>query len=124
MTLAEQDNLAAFQQDVAGSMSFCLSSAGDPGAPMEDEVESEAENGDVDGWVDEEAVLEGLGVRSCSSEWANRLAAEHEAWMEQLPSLCDAYLAFRSGVELPECSGRDTHSVSLRCIHIDSEYGS
>lgn len=64
--------------------------------------------------------MEALGVPPKSLEWVNRLAGESEAWSQQLPALCDAYLAYCSGSEASMADSGD-QSFSLICIDINAD---
>ncbi|CEL63959.1 hypothetical protein RSOLAG1IB_10942 [Rhizoctonia solani AG-1 IB] len=46
--------------------------------------------------VEELEVIEELGVRTESSEWANRVNSEHQAWKEQIKDLFDEFLEYCS----------------------------
>ncbi|KAG8704171.1 hypothetical protein FRC08_002384 [Ceratobasidium sp. 394] len=124
MSRAEQADLAAFQQEFTGigvdnatpainTADYEEGDGSEPGGLGDD--------GDDDGWVDEEAVNEGIGAVPKSSEWAYRLASEYVAWNESMASLCDAYLQFRSGSPAPEGESDDVQLVSLPCVNLEDE---
>lgn len=119
LTLAQQADLHALQQEISGdyssgSFEYAPDSLSTEEVVDLDDVDS---SGEDDGWEDEMAIIEDLELPQGSQEWTNRLATEHATWLEQLPMLCDAYLGFRSKISTP---GPDSPAkdISVQCINL------
>jgi hypothetical protein len=125
MTLEERSQLANLQQDIVGKGIYSELVDVDSAAAIEDgnegPLDGSSDNEDEAAWEDENVLLEGFGMAPKGSEWCERLMGEHDAWLAQLPVLCDAYLAFRAGVPAPVCDQLEyePHHLSLHCINID-----
>ncbi|KAG9122891.1 hypothetical protein FRC07_000534 [Ceratobasidium sp. 392] len=124
MTTRESADLAALQREVSGSseplLPFDDYQDDFTGLPDDEWVDMEDDQSSV--LTDKPVSLEELGLRTRHSEWSKRLANEHDAWIEQLPALCDAYLAYRSGKSPlePEASNED-RTVKVLCVDIAAE---
>ncbi|KAG8745480.1 hypothetical protein FRC12_014536, partial [Ceratobasidium sp. 428] len=122
MTPAQQEDFATFQAALSGdtiapdlpsaNFDFLRDEGIEPGEDDYDDDEYAA---------DEAAAGEDLGLKPGNKEWEERRQGEHAAWVNQLPTLCDAYLAFRSKT-LPTRESPDEESITkVRCIDMDSE---
>ncbi|KAG8700478.1 hypothetical protein FRC08_004676 [Ceratobasidium sp. 394] len=74
------------------------------------------------GCEEAEAIVEDLGLPPSNTKWKERLSTEHEAWQDQLPALCDAYIAYRTGMGLPGSEGSGTlEAITLVCVDVRDE---
>lgn len=123
MTSTQKADLQAFQHEIEDSTHAMLLTNGDalPGAHDVASDPEHEDGGDSDEWVDEMAIVEGIGLPSNSSSWASRLANEHNAWTEQLTALCDAYLSYRSGAQWMT-DEEASQEISVLCVSIACEY--
>ncbi|KAG9089281.1 hypothetical protein FS749_001456 [Ceratobasidium sp. UAMH 11750] len=120
MTAREHADLVALQHEVSGS--------NEPLAPLdEDHNDDSAAPGDAWEDVDDDdegstsgdkpVSFEELGLPPGRTEWADRLSNEQKAWSGQIPALCDAYLAYHSGVsptEPDDCN----HMINVLCVDL------
>ncbi|KAG9123416.1 hypothetical protein FRC07_014972 [Ceratobasidium sp. 392] len=124
MTTRESADLAALQREVSGSnepfLPFDDYQDNCTGLPDDDWVDMEDDEGSA--LIDKPVSLEELGLPAGRSEWSKRLANEHNAWIEQLPALCDAYLAYRSGKSpLESEASNEDRTVKVLCVDIAAE---
>lgn len=132
MSVDEQEALEAIQREATGSQAGeplvasgtmdTIMSAGDWVDVDEDNVPDDPSNED---YLNDAAIIEDLGIVSDNkaSEWGIRLKNEHNAWMEQLPALCDAYLLFRSQAARAASqpgpdTGTECRTITAQCIDL------
>ncbi|KAG8733227.1 hypothetical protein FRC10_000340 [Ceratobasidium sp. 414] len=121
MTMREQGDLAALQREISGSNELLPpldDDSNDHTALLDNEWE-DVDDDEDSALADKPVSFEELGLPAGRSEWSDRLANEHKAWIEQISGLCDAYLAYRSGSSLLEPEpGCQNHQVNVLCIDI------
>ncbi|EUC59839.1 hypothetical protein RSOL_325570, partial [Rhizoctonia solani AG-3 Rhs1AP] len=126
LTQAQREELDALRNQVAGGndMNHGLLY----NTPENNLVGAENDSAESeDEWVDDDqetAVMNELGLRSAgSTEWQVRLDTLHNAWVGQIPALCDAYLDFLNGstsrVDLRDPMVEE--QVEIRCISLWGE---
>ncbi|KAG9090732.1 hypothetical protein FS749_000325 [Ceratobasidium sp. UAMH 11750] len=124
MTTREQADLTALQCEISGS--------NEPQPPLDEACDDHAVSPD-DEWEDMEddedlapadkpISFKELGLPAERTEWSDRLANEHSAWVEQVSALCDAYLAYRSGNSTLEPErDHQNHMVDVLCVDVAVE---